>query len=279
MEESIAFWRKQKGLTQKALGLAIARQLGHKIGANYAQRKIARFESGVSAPTTEELHAMADELGVEAEALAAVIAARASNEGPSRIEELGVQDDRGWSLMAVCVNGRPRPQINDDSFKAVQETFRKGHLSMAIFLPYPSAVNLPAASDHINDLVGYWARVRKSLLEANMVFLDLLGPELAKSVALYEPRPEVATSVLFPPTFRQFSLTIRRTEPDGLITKSLDAWTTGLDRDRSRPLRATGTCSLQEQVQVWESFFGEIIPHWIAKREFLDAEAYWRRIR
>jgi len=279
MSESISFWRKDKGLTQEQLGKEIASRLNRPIGPSYAQKKVARFEAGTSTPTSDELHAMAEILEVEFEALKSVVAEQAPLEGASRIDELGVADEEGWCLMATCVLSRPRPQTLDDSFKAVEDAIRTKHLSMAVFLPYPSAVNLLTTSDHINNLVGYFARIRKSLLEANLVFINALGPELARSVALYVPRPEISASVLMPPVFRQYALTLRQIEPNGVITKSLDMWTPGPDADVPRPVRATGVYTLEEQTDAWESYFGEVIPHWVAKKAFIPADAYWLRIR
>ncbi len=279
MPESISSLRKEKGLSQEDLGKAIARRLKRPMGITYAQKKIARFEAGLSSPTAEELYAMAEELGVEPETLKSVIAARAPQEGASKIDELGVVEEEGWSLMTVCILSRPRPQTLDESFKAVKAAIETRHFSMAVFLPYPSTVNLPETSDHINNLVGYYARIRKSLLEANLIFVKSLGPTLAKSVALYAPKPDTSISVLIPPVFRQFSLTLRQIEPNGTITKELDMWTPGPDGDSSRPVRATGVYSLAEQTDAWESFFGEIIPNWIATKTFLPADSYWVRIR
>ena len=278
MPDSIASWRKAKSLTQEDLGKAIAERLRRPIGDSYAQKKVARFESGASTPTTEELYAMAEILGVEPEALKSV-AARAPLEGASRLGELGVLDEDGWSLMAVCTLSRPRPQILDESFKAVEEAIAKRHFSMAIFLPYPSAVNLSETSDHVNNLIGYHARVRKSLLEANLIFMNALGPELSKSVALYAPRADVAGTVLIPPVFRQYALTLRQERPNAPISKSLDMWTPSYETDVSRPVRATGVYSLDEQMDAWESYFGDIIPNFIATKTFRDSDAYWVRIR
>jgi transcriptional regulator with XRE-family HTH domain len=279
MPESISLFRKEKGLTQEGLGKAIAKRLQRPIGDSYAQKKIARFESGASLPTAEEFHAMADVLGVDVEALKAAVAGRPPHEGPSRMGELGVTDDNGWCLMAVCILSRPRPQILDESFKAVEEAIAKRHFSMAVFLPYPSAVGVPETSDHINNLIGYQARVRKSLMEANLIFLNALGPELAKSAALYVPRAEITTTVLIPPVFRQYALTLRQVAPNAPISKSLDMWTPGQETDVSRPIRPTGVYSLEEQMDAWESYFGDVIPHWTATRTFIASDAYWTRIR
>jgi transcriptional regulator with XRE-family HTH domain len=278
MSESISSWRKQKGLSQEDLGKAIARRLSRPIGVSYAQKKIARFEAGTSAPTTEELHAMAEVLGVEVEALKSAIADRAPQEAASRIAEFGVSE-KGWCLMASCILSRPRPQSLDESYKAIVEALEKKHLSLAVFLPYPSVVHLPKTSYLINNLVGYYSGVIKSLLETNLAFINSLGPALAEAVALYVPREEILTSVLIPPVFRQYSLTVRQTEPTGPIIKSLDVWTPGTETDASRPVRATGVYSLEEQIDAWESFFGEIIPHWVATKKFLAADSYWQRIR
>lgn len=279
MSESLSSWRKEKGLSQEDLGKAIARRLNRPIGVSYAQKKIARFEAGASTPTGEELNALAEELGVEPETLRSAVVARAPHDGASRMDGLGVIDDKGWCLMATCVLSRPRPQTLEESYEAVKEAIEKRHLSMAIFLPYPSAVSLPDTSDHVNNLIGYYARIRKSLLEANLIFLNSLGPDLAKSVALYAPRPEVSTTVLIPPVFRQFSLTLQQAEPNGPITKSLDMWTPGPETDASRPVRATGVYSLEEQTDAWESFFGDIIPRWVATKTFIAADSYWVRVR
>jgi len=279
MPESIPLWRKEKGLTQEDLGKAIAKRLNRPIGDSYAQKKIARFESGASMPTAEEFHAMADVLGVDPEALKAAVAGRPPIEGASRMGELGVTDENGWCLMAVCTLSRPRPQILDESFKAVEEAIAKRHLSMAIFLPYAAAVGIAEPSDHINNLIGYQARVRKSLMEANLIFLNALGAELAKSVALYAPRTDITTTVLIPPVFRQFALTLRQAAPNAPISKNLDMWTPGQETDVSRPIRPTGVYSLEEQTDAWESYFGEVIPHWVTTKTFIASDAYWTRIR
>jgi transcriptional regulator with XRE-family HTH domain len=276
MPDSIVPWRKAKNLSQQDLGKAISQRLNRSIGDTYAQKKIARFEAGTSAPTPDELKAMAEVLDVDLEELRLAIAARTPIDGPSRMEELGVT---GPSLMAICILSRPRPQTLTDSFQAVKETIAKGNFSMAVFLPYPGVVKLPAASDHINNLVGYYAHIRKSLLEANLLFMNALGPELAKSIALYVPREEIVTSLLIPPVFRQFALTVKPTEPNGAIAKTLEIWTPGVDGDVSRPMRATGVFSIEQQVDAWESFFGEVIPHWLATRSFISEDGYWTRIR
>jgi transcriptional regulator with XRE-family HTH domain len=278
MPESISSLRKAKGLSQEALGKAIAQRLNRPIGDSYAQKKIARFEGGASTPTAEELDAMAAELAVEPETLKALLAT-APHEGASRMDQLGVDDKNGWCLMAVCVLSRPRPQTLDDSFRSVAHAIRNKHLSMAVFLPYPSAVNLPETSDHINNLIGHYARVRMSLLEANKLFIDALGPDAAGSVALYAPRPEVSTTVLIPPVLRQFSLTLRQAEPTSAITKSLEVWTPGLDTDTPRTIRATGMHSLEEQTDAWVAYFGGVIPHWLATKTFPTSDPYWARIR
>jgi hypothetical protein len=80
--------------------------------------------------------------------------------------------------------------------------------------------------------------------------------------------------------FRQYTLTLKQeTPPSGPITKTLNVWEPGLETDTARPAKATGLYSIEEQVDLWQSFFGEIVPHWIATSELLDSDAYWEKVR
>ena len=81
MSSSLASLRKLKGYSQEKLGRLISERLGTGIGDSYAQRKIARFESGAAAPTERELLIMSEELDVDLEILRSVMASRAPVEG------------------------------------------------------------------------------------------------------------------------------------------------------------------------------------------------------
>lgn len=280
MHKSLVIFRKTKGLTQEELGRAIAARLHRPIGKSYAQKKIANFEAGTAAPTEDELQAMADELGVEPESLRNVISPRAPNEAGSVIDQIADRSRRGRSLMASCMFSRPRPQILDESYGAIKAAI-EANLSMAVFVPFPTAVNIPEPSDHINSLLGHYSRVRRSVLDANLAFKNSLDRKRSKALALYFPRAELlkSSAILIPPICRQFSLTIEEEKPNGPITKTLHLWTPGTDADTVRPLKATGLYSLDEQIEAWQAFFGDIIPHWIATNEFLQSDPYWEKIR
>ena len=98
---------------QEELGNERAKQMCRNIGASYAQKKIARYEAEWSAPTLEELDAMALLLEVDVEILRWLISTRARHEAESLIKEFGAG---GRSLIASCMMSRQRSKTWDDTF-------------------------------------------------------------------------------------------------------------------------------------------------------------------
>jgi hypothetical protein len=85
-------------------------------------------------------------------------------------------------------------------------------------------------------------------------------------------------TVLTPPIFRQFSLTIEESK-SGTFTKTLLEWTPSTEKDISRPILATGVHTLGEQLEAWEAYFGDVVSHWAATNELIKSDGYWERIR
>src|ERR1022692_3656337 len=213
--ESLRSFREAKGFTQQQLGKKIAEYLHQTIGESYAQKKTARFEAGDAKPTDKELYAMAHILGVKVEALRSVLATRASYDAGPLVDQLASGTPSGRTMMASCMLGRPRPQTLDESYEAVKSAIEDKNLWIAIFVPYPSAVNLPQPSHHVNNLVGYYTRVINSVLEVNLSLKNSLKQDKADAVALYFPKPDLLkpSAVLIPPIFRQYSLTLQQANP------------------------------------------------------------------
>lgn len=274
MNQSLSALRKAKGLSQEELGKAIALRLKRPIGISYAQKKISIFESGDVAPTAEEIRALATELDVDVDVVQSAIAGLAPHEAESIIGQFTVAGGR--SLVASCILSRPRSKILDGTNAAIKQAVEENNVSVAVFVPYSAVVNLPETSDHTNHLVGEYAVVRKSILEANLVFKSSLTPARADAVALYVPKADA--NILIPPVLRQFSLTLQE-DANGLISKSLHIWTPRTDIDAARPVKSTSVYTLEEQIEAWESFFGDVISHWVAKNEFVASDAYWKRVR
>jgi len=276
MRETLASLRKAKGLSQEELGKTIAEALNRPIGPTYAQKKIARFEAGTAAPNENELRVLAEKLDRPVEVIRSLIPPRS----PQEIDSLVGQFGPGRTLMASCVLSRARPRVLDDTTVSLKSSIEEKNLKIAAFLPYPAASSFPAVSDHINTLIGYYARIRRSVSEANVAFKQSLPGESSEAVALYSPKSEVTGSaaVLIPPIFRQYTLTVQ-VDPTGNIQQSLHIWTPGADADLARSVKGTGAFTLEEHVEAWSAYFGQILEHWIQTGEFLSADAYWERIR
>jgi transcriptional regulator with XRE-family HTH domain len=275
MAHSLASLRKARELTQEQVGRQIAQILGRPIGASYAQKKIARFEAREAAPTNRELEALAKILEMDIEVLRPIFA-RAPEQGMSVIEQVA---SRGRSLMAICMLSKPRPQPLPDAYEAVREAISQREFSVAAFIPYPSSVNLRTVSHAVNNLVGYYTRAINDVLENNTTFKKSLKKR-REALAVYVPKPELLklSAVLIPPIFRQYSLTVQQAQPNGPLTKQLHVWTPGKVVDTGRPIKATGAYSVQDQVDAWQSFFGQVIPHWIEKKKLIAEDEYWKRI-
>jgi transcriptional regulator with XRE-family HTH domain len=275
--------RVPKGFTQRKLGKALDEYLHRSTGETYQQKKIARFEARAAKPTEQEVEAMAHILDVDRDVMRSVFESRGeSYDAAPLIDEFAAGAPEGRTLMASCILGRPRPQTLPESYRAAKNAVENKNMWMALFVPYPSAVNLPRPSHHVNNLVGYYTRVINSILEANLTFKNSLKEEKKDAVVLYVPKPELLknSAVLIPPIFRQFTLTLQQANPpNGPIDKHLLVWTTGRDRDTGRAMKATAMYSLADQVDAWSSFFGQVIPYWIEKNEFPAADDYWIRIR
>jgi hypothetical protein len=56
-------------------------------------------------------------------------------------------------------------------------------------------------------------------------------------------------------------------------------WTPGAESDTVEPVKPTGVYTMDEQIDAWESYFGEIIPHWIEKSDLSAPDPHWERIR
>lgn len=277
MPVTLASLRKAKELTQGEVGRQLANLLNQKIGPSYAQKKIARFETGAAAPTDRELEALASILKTEV-AVVRELVSKAPQEVVAVVDQAAA---RGRSFMANCMLGRPRPVPIPESYQAFRTAIDEHNFSLAVFLPYPSTVVVPNPTRQISNLVGYYTRVINDVMEANREFKNSIRKN-PQSIALYAPRPELlqTSAILIPPVLRQYTLMIQQSDPPtGSLKKSLHVWTPGKDVDIGRPVRATGTYSLHDQIDAWESFFGEVIPHWIEHNELISEDAYWKRIR
>src|ERR1700722_343236 len=139
MAATLTSLRKAKELTQEEVGRQLADILGHKIGVSYAQKKIARFESGAAAPTDREIEALARIFKTEVVTLRALVG-RAPQQASAVIDQASAS---GRSLMANCMLGRPRPVPVSESYEAVRNAIEERNFWVAVFLPYPSIANLP----------------------------------------------------------------------------------------------------------------------------------------
>ncbi len=151
---------------------------------------------------------------------------------------------------------------------------------MAVFVPYPNALNLPMHLDYTGNLLGIYTRIRRSVSDANLAFKNAIGGEGAKRIALYFPRAEFSKSsvTIVPPIFRQFSLTLEE-RIGGEFTRTLQEWIPSSEKDTFRPILATGVHSLDEQIDAWTSLFGGVVQTWIEEDEMADGDGYWERIR
>ena len=144
---TLAALRKKRGLSQEELGRAIARRLNTSIGITYAQKKIAKFESGDAAPTEEEIGALAEELGVEIEVVQSAIAGRAPHEATSLIDQFAVSGG-AFSEPATCTLSRPRTKSLDETSVTMKQAIEKQNVSVAVFYsairkPPPASATLP----------------------------------------------------------------------------------------------------------------------------------------
>jgi transcriptional regulator with XRE-family HTH domain len=256
----------------------MAARLGRIVEPGWGQKKISRFEAGNAIPTVEELRALAMELGVDPQLVLMSIKSGGPGEAASVFKTV-VAPDMRRSLMAVCCLSRARAQSLDESFAMMQDAIERG-LTLCAFVPYPNALHLPDFADNAETLAGYYRRIRKSVSDANLLFKNRLSEAYSGRVALYFPRPELMkeASILTPPIFRQFSLTVEESN-SGAITKTLLEWTPSAEKDVSRPILATGVHSLDEQVEAWEAFFGGIVSQWVGTNELITGDGYWERIR
>jgi len=273
--ETLITARKRTGLTQAQVGQHIAATLGRNIGPSYAQKKIARFENGAAAPAPDEREPYAQALGITVEELTAMIAPRAPQEAVSVIDDLARLTKP--SLIAACCLSRARPQVLEESYRAIREAVEAA-VHLAIFVPYPQTIGLPKMSNHLSKLAGYYGRVRQSLLE----FTHQFNKSLTRNhdqVALYFPSGEFdnESKTIIPPVFRQFTVTYKPTHFD-TYQKELHMWTPAIDTDTSQLVKPTGVYSVEDQIDAWEGFFGNIGQHWVFKQEFLDRDEYWERV-
>src|SRR5580698_10511321 len=125
MPETLSLLRRAKGLSQEKLGALVAARLGQDVGSGYAQKKVSRIESGETTPTTEELRAIAEVLGVDEEIVAILIDPTRRSEATSRFEDLA-RSDIQRSLMAVCCLSRARPHVLDQSLETARRAFEQG---------------------------------------------------------------------------------------------------------------------------------------------------------
>lgn len=278
MIETLAALRKTKGLTQEQLGRAIAERRGQRIGTTYAQKKIARWESGQAIPTEAELSALADVLGTDVQEIIPLLSPRAPYEGPAIIDQLAAGGEGERTLFAYCALSMARKESIEESSAAMKDAIENRNMWVAVFVPYPAQVALSSSS--INNLVGYYTRVQRSISDANLIFKNRLDPAKADRIALYSPRTQDGkTSLLIPPIFRQYSLTIKLVDQPYTLTKTLHVWTPASDNDTARSVRPTAVYTIDTQIDAWESFYSEIIPHWIERSELSATDPYWQRIR
>lgn len=281
MAESLADLRKARGLTQEALGSAMAARLeGRKVEHGWGQKRISRFEAGTAEPTREELTVLSTLLGLDPQIVLTSIKSGAPSEAARVLKEVVDADSTRRSLMAICCMSRARTWSLDDSFRMMETVMKRG-LTLCAFVPYPNTMHLPDFVDHAEMLAGYYRRIRKSVTDANSLFKNRLAEKGVdpNQIALYLPRQELmkGSGVLIPPIFRQFSLTID--ESDSGITKTLLEWTPSTDKDLATPLLGTGVHSLDEQIEAWEAFFGDVITQWLETSELVASDGYWERIR
>jgi transcriptional regulator with XRE-family HTH domain len=278
MADTLVSLRKAKHLTQQQLGEQLSEFLGATIGPSYAQKKVARFEAGLAAPTDQELQALAKILRVKLDLLREIVA-----RAPKQAEEIITQvASKGRSLIATCMLARPRPEPLAESSAAIRSAVEEKDFSVAVFLPYPGVVHIPDARFHdVSNLVGYYARVINDVTRATLAFKRSLKKRV-DAVALYTPKPEIlkSSALLIPPIFRQFSLTVHQADPpSGPITKALNAWTVGSVTDTSRPIKGTGTYTLDDQIDAWQSYFGQVVSNWIDHSHLIEEDDYWKKIR
>jgi transcriptional regulator with XRE-family HTH domain len=278
MTVSLSNLRKARGLTQEGLGILMAARLGRTVEAGWGQKRISRFEAGEAEPTVEELRALATELGVDPQIVLMSIKSDAPGEAATVFRAVG-SSEVTRSLMVVCCLSRSRAQSLDESFAVMRDAIERG-LTLCAFIPYPNTLHLPDFGDHAETLASYYRRIRKSVSDANLLFKNRLPEEYSDRIALYFPRSELITGVtiLTPPIFRQFSLTIEESK-SGTFTKTLLEWTPSTEKDISRPILATGVHSLDEQIEAWEAYFGGVVSHWIGTNELIPTDGYWERIR
>jgi transcriptional regulator with XRE-family HTH domain len=276
MDSPLFSARRKAGLTQQELGEAVARRLGRQTTSAAAKKRIARWEAHESSPSAEEMQALAAELDLDIAQLAAMFM-RAPVEARLVVEGLANSSER--CLIAACCFSRTRPKILEESLESTRNAIETGKVCLASFVPYPQTVALPQSSNHVSHLVGYYAAVRKSLLDFTRTFQDSLSPERRDAVALYFPRSDLERNarLLIPPVFRQFFLILHATGTR-VIRRELLLFTPAVETDISRPLRATGVYSLDDQLDAWQSFFGDIIEVWLSNGGELPAhDSYWQK--
>jgi len=280
---SLARRRKERNLTQKELGLRLAQHLKRDISPIYAQRKIARYESGDAAPTPEELDVLAVILGMPPEKKSSLVTPRAPQEIVSVIQELGSLSER--SLVAVCCLSPARPRSLTESFESVRNAV-EGQLSMALFLPFPREFSFHRVSDNLAGLAGEYARIRETVLQWTYRFKKSLAAR-HDAVAVYAPSYEELSPsdeparlnipFLIPPFARNIALILRPTE-ESYFRKEIYVWSPGLETDISRPIRATGVATVEQQANSWMRFFGNITQYWITTGVLRDRDEYWQKI-
>jgi|HubBroStandDraft_6_1064221.scaffolds.fasta_scaffold202368_2 transcriptional regulator with XRE-family HTH domain len=279
MPETLADLRNAKGLTQEELGRLVALRLGLQYVPGSGQKRISRFERNEAEPSVEELRAIGMELGVDQQIIFLSIKSGGIGEARSVFEKVGV-DQTVRSIMAVCCLSKSRARSLDDSFASMKEAIEQRNLTMCVFIPYPTSLQLPEYGEHADTLASYYRKVRKSVSEANLLFKSRISADYSHRVALYIPRTDLVRSsiILLPPIARQYSLMVEESS-SGALTKTLLEWTPSTERDISRPLLATGVLSIDEQIEGWEAFFGDVLADWIAAKELPGKDAYWERVR
>lgn len=281
MTSTLALLRKAKGMSQLELGLAVAEKLGDKIGTTYAQKKIARFESGKASPTAREAKVIAALLGVDLDTLQSAVS-RAPNEGGAYVrDQIAGVTKTGRCLICSCMLSGPRSTTLDESAAESKKAIENNKTKIAVFVPFPGKLGLPEiTSDDTHTLFGYYAGVRRSVLDSNSAFKQTLEPSHRNNIALYYPREDVykGSGLLLPPGFRQFILFIRQDAEDGPFVKNLMIWTPGVDGDEARPARETAVYSIDEEIILWEAFFGGIVTTWMASGELTTDDSYWTKV-
>ena len=267
--------RKDLGLHQKDLG----KRLGiEKEG--YAQRKVSLWESLQAKPSDAELEILATVLNCDKVALTESFSGQALPMDPASL----IQPLRSSSpaLIATCAGSQTRSKLLEEVQDQLVPAL-DGNVSLAIFFPYPLKVAGTGDSTAIVGVAGLYVQAWTTLLNFYVGLKSRLSEEAAaERIALYRPKATVnqPANILVPPMLRRSTLTFHRVGKD--LRRSLYVWTQSDQRDRFYEMEVTSPDildqqNLENQLNAWEWYFGDIVSHWKTGSTLISQDAYWSK--